>query len=457
MASARAPAALALVGTGLALLAYSWDVLRGEPLVEIGPRSALVAAAGLACAAASMLLAARRQAGGALGAAAVALGSTTLLLGAGEAALRLRGYGHREARFGRSLELVHRPYEVGQEAGREYRLNGIALRDDDFPLEPLPGELRVLCLGDSSTFGFGVEMSEAYPQVLEGRLRARMPGRAVQVVNGGYVSATSFQGILQLERLAPLVRPGWVVCAFGHNDRWLRPLPDARGGTGKAAALVAQSRVVILLSSALARFLPPRQDRFVPRVSPAEHESNLEALVASIRARGARPLLMSLPDDPDVEGAAPLAEALLAAGKEGEAARFLRECTRMTRLNPYPEAFDMLAELEERAGRGSEAARLRSEAERRRRLAPRLRDQTPYREALERVAARTGTAAVVVTPEEARGRLLDVCHPSAELHREIAARLAAAIEEMSEGREGEPSRSAATRERAPRLAPLETR
>lgn len=65
----------------------------------------------------------------------------------------------------------------------------IDINADGLRERPLPtlrdADLRVLALGDSYTFGYGLEASEAWPARLEAELRSRLPGRSVAVVNAG--------------------------------------------------------------------------------------------------------------------------------------------------------------------------------------------------------------------------------------------------------------------------------
>jgi hypothetical protein len=44
------------------------------------------------------------------------------------------------------------------------------------------GELRILVLGDSITFGDYVDEDETYPAALERRLQAAMPARVVRLI-----------------------------------------------------------------------------------------------------------------------------------------------------------------------------------------------------------------------------------------------------------------------------------
>jgi lysophospholipase L1-like esterase len=83
------------------------------------------------------------------------------------------------------------------------------------------GAYRVLCVGDSVTFGFNVDQPDAYPQQLQTLLESRYPGRHFEVVNSGVPGWTWLQGIrfLQLRGLA--LHPDVVIMAHGTNDQFL--------------------------------------------------------------------------------------------------------------------------------------------------------------------------------------------------------------------------------------------
>ncbi len=65
--------------------------------------------------------------------------------------------------------------------------NSRGFRDLEFAVAKAPGELRILCLGDSLTYGQGVRLDLTWPQVLEATLR-RERNAAVEVINGGFAS-----------------------------------------------------------------------------------------------------------------------------------------------------------------------------------------------------------------------------------------------------------------------------
>ena len=89
---------------------------------------------------------------------------------------------------------------------------------------PAPADERVIvALGDSLTAGLGVAADEAYPALLEQRLRAA--GFAYRVVNAGVSGDTSAGGLRRLDWVLRS-RPEIVIVALGANDG-LRGLPIA--------------------------------------------------------------------------------------------------------------------------------------------------------------------------------------------------------------------------------------
>ena len=94
-----------------------------------------------------------------------------------------------------------------------------------------PAHAQIVALGASNTQGKGVASSEAWPEVLEGMLRAK--GRSVHVSNAG-ISGDTTGGMLG--RLDSAVPDGTktVILNFGRND-------FSRGRLG-AGAITAESR-----------------------------------------------------------------------------------------------------------------------------------------------------------------------------------------------------------------------
>lgn len=173
-----------------------------------------------------------------------------LCAGAGEVALRLAakpndvstvGGGRQKPRFNPYrpdgvLGYVHRPDWLAVHATDEFsvtvRTNALGLRGGPADAAKPAGSYRVLALGDSFPFGFGVEDAEAFPAVLE-RALAPPPGRArTEVLNAGIAGWSADQYLLFLETRGFALAPDLVLLAVSENDpndlAWNRLTLDER-------------------------------------------------------------------------------------------------------------------------------------------------------------------------------------------------------------------------------------
>lgn len=88
-----------------------------------------------------------------------------------------------------------------------------------------PGELRIVYLGGSTAFGYGVNWNQAIPALLEHRLNARLPARAsrVSIVNLAYNNEAAFSFKFTLDDYKYLDYD--IVCLYeGYNDITQNPL-----------------------------------------------------------------------------------------------------------------------------------------------------------------------------------------------------------------------------------------
>jgi acyl-CoA thioesterase-1 len=139
-----------------------------------------------------------------------------------------------------------------------------------------PAEERVVvAFGDSLTAGFGVAAGEAYPALLEARLRAE--GYPHRVVNAGVSGDTTAGGLRRVE-WALRLRPEVVILALGANDG-LR-------GQDLAAVRANLDQLVGRFQSAGARVLVAGMR--VPPNYGARYAREFEQLFAEVaRRRGA--------------------------------------------------------------------------------------------------------------------------------------------------------------------------
>src|ERR1044071_5186309 len=101
----------------------------------------------------------------------------------------------------------------------------------DHPLQSKQaGAMRIVCVGDSVTFGYRVPTVWAdkpndydrqalpYPVLLENELRNANPGKQIDVITLAVPGYTSHQGLAWLKRDIDRLRPDLLVVSFGWND-----------------------------------------------------------------------------------------------------------------------------------------------------------------------------------------------------------------------------------------------
>ena len=96
--------------------------------------------------------------------------------------------------------------------------HGFRGKDYPFPLQKPAGMFRVICVGDSSTFGDQVRDGETFAMVLQDRLHKRFPDRAIDVVNAGVPGYTSHQVRKYIESELLALSPDVIVVMVGAND-----------------------------------------------------------------------------------------------------------------------------------------------------------------------------------------------------------------------------------------------
>ena len=191
-------------------------------------------------------------------------------------------------------------------------------RDSELGSKPTGG-IRVLCVGDSCTFGFGVPFSadksaqpdlskKPYAMQLEDLLRTSFPGRSVEVINVGVPGYSSSQGVTSIERNLPKYDADIVTAMFFNND-----IVDP-GSSGRAAKptglqislrqLAAQSQFVThLIEWSNRRNGRPKLEGFGSANTPLEdYVTNFHLMRAACEKRGAEfivinPFFQHLPEN----------------------------------------------------------------------------------------------------------------------------------------------------------------
>jgi len=162
------------------------------------------------------------------------------------------------------------------------------------------GELAVDCIGDSSTFGFGVAEGDTYPALLQARLRAATDNPSLRVRNLGVPGYTAYEARILAARDGP--RAPVTLVMMGFNDHF--PTTRTRFTSlwmRRAAYACFRSRACALIFDRVTRPTagappPPRiASSYVPDVSPAEYQDQLVRTVRALRAAGSAPILLVYP------------------------------------------------------------------------------------------------------------------------------------------------------------------
>lgn len=110
-----------------------------------------------------------------------------------------------------SREIPDLPYAVSTNAQGFRGAGPLAGAGPDKPL-------RVLCLGDSFTYGVGVDDRNTFPALLQTYLQTRFPDRRVEVVNAGVPFYDIFDELSYYRDKGRLLAPDVVVLQFYIND-----------------------------------------------------------------------------------------------------------------------------------------------------------------------------------------------------------------------------------------------
>lgn len=195
-------------------------------------------------------------------------------------------------------------------------INSLGLRGPEVPPAKEPGEVRVLVLGDSLTYGQGVGERDTVPARLEERLRELEPDRRWRVVNAGHRGYSLRQSLGLLAELGERIAPDVVLLLWYWND--LDPVDVERiharlsesgpvtldlGAPFEGLAALRWRARQLLRRSALLMYIhelrkvghgPPGTEYAEQGLARLERE--LDEFVARCAALPARPLIGIVPD-----------------------------------------------------------------------------------------------------------------------------------------------------------------
>ncbi|MDP2914811.1 MAG: SGNH/GDSL hydrolase family protein [Candidatus Aminicenantes bacterium] len=111
-------------------------------------------------------------------------------------------------------ELV--PGSVAFEDNAWYRINQDGIRDRDYSRTKPNGTFRIAAVGDSSTFGFGLELENTWPKQLERELQRTNPH--VEVINFGVMGYNTPQEAERIQDKVLGYSPDLIIIGYSLND-----------------------------------------------------------------------------------------------------------------------------------------------------------------------------------------------------------------------------------------------
>jgi lysophospholipase L1-like esterase len=185
--------------------------------------------------------------------------------------------------------------------------NGAGLREDhEIPLEKPDGQIRILFVGDSCTFGFGLTHDQAFVDMTEKQIQKMLPGVNVECINAGVPGYTIVQGWRYVETRGLDFKPDLILVAFGWNEskHWmtrddLETYEDRKRST--PPSILAKSEICQQLWKRI--YPAPKRTDPVARVNAGEYELLLQRIYALAEARGIEfvPIILPLLKNVEVQ------------------------------------------------------------------------------------------------------------------------------------------------------------
>jgi lysophospholipase L1-like esterase len=188
-------------------------------------------------------------------------------------------------------------------------INSRGFRDKEHAIKKDKNVFRILCLGDSSTFGLRVERDETYHALLESKLNKESSQKRIrfEVINAGVPGYSSCQGLTLYKLKGFKYKPDIVTFYLGGNDLgrnfYLSDKEIMQNNVPVAVKVIINNLLLKLDSYRVLRKLimnmstghKNNSEENVPRVSLDDYKENILELNRLCRKNGSVLVLISPP------------------------------------------------------------------------------------------------------------------------------------------------------------------
>lgn len=206
------------------------------------------------------------------------------------------------------LSFVHAPNRSAFLMGAPVSINSHGLRDREYSEVKPPNVYRVMMLGDSTTFGWGVREEDTAAKFLERKLNAHLPPGydKAEVLNAGVGNYDTVQEVTYYETRGRAFHPDQVILVFFINDP--EPVPVEKKGL-----LIDRSYLIAFVTNrfdGVLRHMGMRPDwkQYYSSLYDDDKlgfqacKKALGSLADSTRSNGARVLVALLPELHQING-----------------------------------------------------------------------------------------------------------------------------------------------------------
>lgn len=132
----------------------------------------------------------------------------------------------------------------------QVKTNSFGLRNRNIQAKKAEEVFRIICLGASPTFGWGVDSEDAYPYQIERLLREKYgSSKRIEVINAGNIGYSSYQGLNFLKKDILKFSPDLITVSYVINDVDKHRFYRSNGKSDKE--LVSKNRILVAVENFL--------------------------------------------------------------------------------------------------------------------------------------------------------------------------------------------------------------